>query len=430
MRHIATDLDAPAMNDSTANATGELDSNPSGSKEAQAEESSLPEESSLSEEESLLVSLSSYRPRPGRKSIEDYITEAFAWLLSSRDELGRDFLKETVEGQLEGQIQQEDKSSVSVEWSTQVRFSKSRPDMVSKVGGETVVFEHKIHEEACKDQLKRHRKGLREDPEYGRGPLVLITSARLHFQDPADVKITWPEIHQWLGAKSEKEDRMVQEFRALLESQGLSPRPTLQETSLRAYLPAQKVEQQVSDLFEDLWSRTEEWDFLFEEPHLSRENSELKSKKTSEGRLGIQVNGDPPNVWAPGIFAGVHLDGEDHEVEMSNPQLGPDLAVVLDVGEQIAGMPRQEFLSGPLYRELSSRLKEEAESRNWDVVDTYGRPGGGNAWHPLIIRRPLAEVLRGTSSFEEQAQATLEALKDGLRFLLKDEQVREIGLEE
>lgn len=411
------------MDSSPQDSSGELDLS-----EPESEKDSV-EESPLPTDDSLLVSLSSYRPRPGRESIEDYITEAFAWLLSSREELARDFLEEKVNVQLPDENGQGDNSPVDVAWSTQVSFSESRPDMISEIGGKTVVFEHKIHEEACEKQLERHKKGLREDPEYSGGPLVLITSAKWHFQNPADVKVTWPEIYEWLGARSPGEDRMIQEFRALLESRGLSPRPELQETSLRAYLHVQKVEQQVKELLQAVWSRTEKWEFMFAElSHLDKENTELKPSVTSEGRLGIQFNADSPNAWTPGIFAGVHLDGDDHKVEMSDPELGPDLAVVLDVGQQIAGMARQRFLSGPLYRGLSSRLQEEARTRDWDVVDTYGRSGRENPWHPLIIRRPLAEVLRGKPSFEEQASAILEALEDGLCFLLKDGQVREIGL--
>lgn len=389
----------------------------------------------LAEENSLLVALSSYRPRPDRTPMEDFITEAFAWLLSSRAELGRAFLRDKV---LNDRVLGDDVDGLSeggadstqtgrVEWSTQVSFSKSRPDMVAQAEGTTIAFEHKVYEVASEDQPERHRDGLQNDPQYGGGLLALITSATWHHQNTADVQLTWAEIYEWLGAQSGGTDRMAEEFRALLASQGLGPRPTLPESSLRAYRPSKTVEKQLRALFEDLWSRTGEWKSRVEAlPHLSEWT---ESKMPSEGRLGIQFNGESPNAWTPGLFAGVHLDGEDHEVEMSNPDLGPDLAVVLDVSEQIGGTPRPEILGGPLYRELVDRLKDEAGTRDWDVVDTYGEPGSGNPWHPLLIRRPLSRVLQGTESFEEQASAVLGALKDGLDFLVEDGRVRKMSPE-
>lgn len=386
--------------------------------------------SSLPAEDSLLVSLSSYRPRPDKKSIEDFITEAFAWLLRSQRELGRSFLAE-VESRLESRSGLQINLSEDVEWSTQRTFPQSRPDMVAEAGGKATVFEHKVREIASKDQLRRHEEGLSEHEEYSGGDLILITSAPWHYRNPADAKITWQEIYKWLDRQAKsRSTRMVKEFQVLLESEGLCPRPGLEERSLRAYLPAQKVEPQLENLFRDLWSRSVEWEFLFKKlPHLSRQNSELKPRVTSEGRLGIQFNGPSENAWTPGIFAGAHLDGSDHDVQMSKPDWGPDLAIVLDIGKRIAGMPRQEFLNSSLYRRLSDRLRENAKSRNWEVIDTFQRSSGGNLWHPLIVRRPLADVLRGTSSFAGQSDAILRILKDGLRFLVKDERIRKARTE-
>lgn len=374
-------------------------------------------------DDSLLVSLSSYHPRPDRRPIEDFLTEAFAWLLRTQDGLGTAFLEEEI-----GALVEEEDAGLSgietIEWSTQASFSESRPDMVALADETALAFEHKIHEGASRDQLKRHREGLKA--EYGGGLVVLITSAKWHYKDPADVKLTWAKVYQWLDRRAETtvDETMIREFQALLESRGLGPRSAIEETSLRAYLSVQELEGKIQSLFRELKDREEEWDFLFEQaPHLDRDQTETKWRKGTEGRLGIRFN-----PWTPGVYVGVLVDGSDHEVEMSNPDLGPDLVVVLDVSSDgIGEMSRQEYLQSPLYTELASRLQREASGRNWDVVDAYGRPEGGNAYHPLILRRSLAEVLRGTESFSDQVEAVLQALRNGVNFLLDDGRVRQAG---
>lgn len=79
--------------------------------------------------DSLLVSVSSYRPRPGRESIEDFITEAFAWLLRSREELQQELVEE-IDSRMRSEKNEALDFPDTTQWSTQVSLSKSCPDMV------------------------------------------------------------------------------------------------------------------------------------------------------------------------------------------------------------------------------------------------------------------------------------------------------------
>jgi hypothetical protein len=384
--------------------------------------------------DSLLVALSSYRPRPGRRPIEDFITEALAWLLRTQDGLGRAFLQEVVELPLG-----EDTSATEIEWSTQESFSSSRPDMVAWVGDTAVAFEHKVHEAATRDQLQRHQEGLTDLEGYGQGRLVLITSATWHFAEPDDEqnpsmqmpfeRTTWPRVHDWLSGFAERveDDSMIREFQALLQSRGLGPRSAIPEPSLRAYRAVQEAEEQIWVLFRTLKEEPGRWEFLFDQlPHLDPEAREMKGREgkvPKEGRIGIRF---PP--WTPGVFVGVLVDGDDHEIDMSDRPLGPDLVVVLDVSENgTATMSRQEFLSSSLYASLVARLEREAGTSSWEFIDTHGRSEKGNPWHPLILRRPLAEVLRGRDTFDEQREAVHSTLKAGIELLLDDGRVKEAG---
>jgi len=376
--------------------------------------------------DSLLVSLSSYQPTKERRPIEDFITEAFAWLLRTQDGLGNTFVEKKITPLVdEGELGFAETDNL--EWRTQESFPESRPDMVAVFEKGALAFEHKVHEEASDGQLRRHREGLQK--QYGRGCLVLITSAEWHFNGEADAQMTWRSVYQWLDQEAEEGDEspMIREFQSLLESRGLGPRSSITESSLRAYFPVQEAEDQIRNLFRTLKERETEWEFLFDElPHLDREKTKIKWRGRNiptEGRLGIRFR-----PWKPGIFVGVLVNGEDHNIELRNRELGPDLVIVLDVSSDgIGEMSRREYLQSSLYVELANRLKQDASKHEWDVVDAHGRPEPGNDYHPLILRRPLAEVLRETKTFDEQIETTLEALKGGIEFLLEDDRIRRAG---
>jgi hypothetical protein len=371
-------------------------------------------------DDSLLVSVSSYRPRPGRESIEDFITESFAWLLRSREKLQKEFI-EKIDSRVRSENNEVLDFPKTAQWSTQVSFPTSRPDMVARADGRAIAFEHKIHEAASPGQLRRHKEGLNE--EHGGGKVVLITSAKWHYRDPADAKITWRDIYRWLGRRAE-EDKMVREFRSLLDSRGLGPRTPIDETALRAFFPVEDVREEIVNQMQIIRDRAEGWDFLFDAlPHLKREEIEFKQREGTEGRIGIRFN-----PWSPGVYAGILVDGGDHEVEMGDRDLGPDLIVTLDVGSDgVPGMSRREFLQSNLYSRLASRLKREGGENAWRVTDTYGRSKKGNPYHPLVLQRPLAEVIRGANSPEEQLESIVEALKDGLGLLIAGKEIREAG---
>lgn len=252
---------------------------------------------------------------------------------------------------------------------------------------------------------------------------MLITSAKWHYRDPADAKITWRDIYRWLGRRAE-EDKMVREFRSLLDSRGLGPRTPIDETALRAFFPVEDVREEIVNQMQIIRDRAEGWDFLFDAlPHLKREEIEFKQREGTEGRIGIRFN-----PWSPGVYAGILVDGGDHEVEMGDRDLGPDLIVTLDVGSDgVPGMSRREFLQSNLYSRLASRLKREGGENAWRVTDTYGRSKKGNPYHPLVLQRPLAEVIRGANSPEEQLESIVEALKDGLGLLIAGKEIREAG---
>ena len=100
--------------------------------------------------ESLLVNLRKYRPRVGSDPLENFITEAFAWLLRSNRE-ALNALLDCINKQLTLPI---DLSESDVYISTQENFANKFPDLVISWEECTLVFEHKVHSELHKNQLQ------------------------------------------------------------------------------------------------------------------------------------------------------------------------------------------------------------------------------------------------------------------------------------
>src|SRR5690554_7328012 len=78
----------------------------------------------------LLVRLSSYRPREGRNSLEDFVTEAFAWLLQTNDDFQSAFLQLIAEKLAENGKQLPLSSGRSEEHTSELQ---SRPHLVCRL---------------------------------------------------------------------------------------------------------------------------------------------------------------------------------------------------------------------------------------------------------------------------------------------------------
>ena len=97
----------------------------------------------------LFEALRRYVPGPKRNPAEDYLTEAFAWLLNQHESLGREVAQHVVgDRQL---------NEAPFEWRTQVHLDKGRVDMVGEGGGVVLICEHKIDA-----QLGRHCRRPRQ----------------------------------------------------------------------------------------------------------------------------------------------------------------------------------------------------------------------------------------------------------------------------
>lgn len=106
--------------------------------------------------DSLFVNLRKYRPRENTDPLENFVTEAFAWLLRRNPELNQYFV-EKIAKKLAATDKAFTPPSEDISWSTQENYNGVLPDMEAKWPGMTLVFEYKAWSELHPNQLENHR---------------------------------------------------------------------------------------------------------------------------------------------------------------------------------------------------------------------------------------------------------------------------------
>ena len=344
------------------------------------------------------------------QGVEDFTTNALCWLLSSVPGLGPAFLDFLADSRpVPGGRPIPKLDDDRLVWDTQTSFWREgewpvRPDMTCSDGTKGIVFEHKTGTGLRNDQLANYRRHA--PPGFRKAPIVLITAHRgQHAQHP-DLALCWSQLHAFLDGWVAPGDAgyAIREFQTLLAKRGLGPMEKLSIDDIRSFRPLErKLESILTSVAQRKWN----------------EGAELKVK-SKWGRVGFMVRGTwrgVGNNWDPGVFVGVMLDGWDHCTWPSHPDRGPDACVIVSVHEGLHVRAGQEI---PACRRLADRLDQHPQSE-WqiyrhgldrNVSEThYGAHHGPNPWHPLHVRRPLANVLGDGGSGELQAHRLYEQLR-------------------
>ncbi|MFH1468333.1 MAG: hypothetical protein ABIO70_28350 [Pseudomonadota bacterium] len=349
----------------------------------------------------LFLSLRKQVATQGLDPREDYLTEAFAWLLQNEPGLGLTYARwlATRAGW--------PLPEVTPTWQTQVYLpgegERGFVDLVGLCSTNTLLVEHKRWAPLSSGQLQKYRR-LGEQRWPGRFKVVLVTaSRRQHEQDP-DFALTWAEVVNFLRSRKNEPVGidMVQQFVDFLDTDGLGPLPLVTREAIAGYLTGRTLEPSLTALFERLPGvlDLEALRPLYRALGLSDTLKAPFVYGTRWGRLGL----DFPSwrAWRPGVFVGVMLDGRDHLVGLSKPELGPDFSLVVDVHLHPGQPTWEEIVRHPEFAALRDRLA--AGSGDYEFVDHLAMQPV-NRWHPIHLRRPLAEVLRGVSGTEEQFSA-------------------------
>jgi hypothetical protein len=132
-------------------------------------------------------------------------------------------------------------------------------------------------------------------------------------------------------------------------------------------------------------------------------------RQGTECRIGLEfcpeVEGKG-RQWLPAIFCGVLLDGSGHGVkEFINNEL--KLCLVFDFNRD-----GQDIIKNSAnYTNFKASCKKSIVDTlaDWESLDTVFEPKAKyNAWHPIVILKPMLPVFEHTSSHEDQVNKVIE----------------------
>jgi hypothetical protein len=360
--------------------------------------------------DSLFTSLRKYRPREKSDPLENFVTEAFAWLLRKDTELGLCFI-DSISKKLAIKGKGFTLRSNEVTWSTQENYDSVYPDMEARLSGITLVFEHKVHAPLHDDQLQSYRSfHERMGSEYR---LILITGHHSqHDQDP-DLALCWYEIYQliesYIEAKQSNEFTwVVKDFLQLLKTEGLGPAAPISHIGIWHYQEAIELRSQL----ESLVGRVSQYPWSMNTGY----SSEVKNK---EGVVGIQFGrinsiGSDKTAWKPGVFIGFVLDGSDHKIRKRQID-GLNMCLNISISKKF----HDQYATWPEYKQFVKELAVEVSEskKNWILYNHCEETNPFNAWHPLYLEYPMLDLFKGTSESKEQEERFIGMAEEALKML-------------
>ncbi len=350
---------------------------------------------------SLLTALRDFRPREGHDPLENFITEAFAWLLINHEGFSRFYLAKV--GQRLGLAA--DHQTTSAEWTTRMNLGGVFPDLVGIAGKITYLFEHKAWSHLHLNQLRNYRAAADQANGVGSHHLILVTAGRHQFDQDPDLALCWHEVHQWItdwiAHKEYSPSPIFADFQALLENEGMGPPAPVSHEAILAYKPAQTFEPGLVSLVQRAvhhrWK--DSFPLAAPDPKLPWHRS-LPGGKDPWGRIGINLAGEIDRS-PHGCFLGFLVDPTDHCVEWQIPG-SPDFSIILGANPTLC----PNYYESENFRSLMEALPVALELNcpEFQFLDHFGTCDDPNRWHPIHVRMPIVELFRGTATADEQYQ--------------------------
>ena len=356
-------------------------------------------------EYNLLSSLRKYRPRENQDPLENFITEAFAWLLKNNKGFSDYFLRKilirlpTYSG-LDVQV------SLDCTWATQMNFGGIFPDMVAEFNdGTLLVFEHKIWAQLHPGQLDGYKQF--SSSNYSGSHLILITANESqHLQDP-DLALCWRDLYiwmqEWIQEQKGDVDFIFHDFLNLLREEGLGPLAPVSHDAILSYFSARGFKEQVVNL---VW-QAEKRDWSQIDSRITVSGDIKKNGRAAydmSGRVALLLFND----GCPSLTTGFVLDWEGYGMPPILKMRSPDFSVILRFSSFLDKYPNLET-----YQRFVEILREKINQLGdgWSFYDHLNDPQvtEKHKWFPVHIRKPMLDLLRGTTTSEEQIDRFMEA---------------------
>jgi len=363
----------------------------------------------------LLQSVRKYRPRAGNDPLENFVTEAFCWVLNNCGDFGQKFAEE-----MANRTGLEQFDATDCKWLTQVNFSGVYPDMVcettnSEGGTSAIVFEHKVWSSVHKGQI--HNYKAHASNCYTESKTVLITAntnqhvllddnSDERVDDSASYSMCWRDVYEFISNNKNENPGLycpLTDFQQFLKSEGLGPAAPISHEGIKYFYTSYSLRQDLSDLMRRaIDEENNDWaQNLRGELILDMEKDAYTKERW--GRIGLSLNNTNPQSWAPKIFVGIILDYQDLRTKPMDERKGPDFSLLLIFPKQLY----RTYTSNPNYLTLLSNIQSHLEEMGagWELHNHHDDPGATrniNKHVPFHIRKPMLDVFAGTETPLEQ----------------------------
>ena len=370
-------------------------------------------------ETGLLESLRKYRPREGKDPLENFITEAFAWILRNHSDFSDYFLNEII---VKLNMQLHDIDGKNCEWMTQYNFDGFFPDMVCLSNNNVIVFEHKAWSQLHDKQLQNYKRYA--SANFVNSKVVLITATHYqHSQDP-DLALCWSDIYEYISVWLETNTDtpfIFEDFLRLLRSEGMGPPAPISHESIMYYYASTDLKKNIGGLIKRIENK--DWSENIKQDYTKFvENKSRLSYGEAWGRMGVNLL----DSWKPGIFVGILLNGNDHCTKPTNASKGPDFCLILDIDSSL----HNQYPTNDNYTKLIDNLSKKVAKLNdgWQFYNHLGdsKIKTKNKWHPIHIRKPMLDVFLGSISIEKQAEVFYETANKLIKLVSSEDHFWEL----
>lgn len=347
----------------------------------------------------LFNALFEFHPRDGHTPKENFLSEAFAYVLKTCDDardawLSRVLRQPVKSKQLKVTTRQTERGDEGV---------AVYPDMI--IGGEnnekpfTIYSEHKWDSPCNSAQIREYIKiADRRGDQCG---LIFIGASHRQKREAerSDPKMKgkaflWEDVFQVLDRPQNKSQILV-EFLDFMKTHGLSPGQPIEPTSMVGFIQSKgfltTLEHCANRLNDDF-----DWDF-FPKRYLGDKGRAVTSRW---GRIAIEF---ATPEWKPTITVGFLVDEWDHGVSFVNPQKGIDLLL------RIEAAPADQTNIRPALVELDSRRKKLTGLAGSALL--LQQPGNDNNLSLLIVRSCLGNVIESANEQQVQLKTIYQTVK-------------------
>lgn len=351
-----------------------------------------------------------FRPRGKFTPEENFLTEAFAYVLESCEDVQKEWLSRVIGNKVR---------KVS---ELRTRFTERDdddnfviPDM--KISGELddghkfVLFsEHKWRSPCNPGQIKRYIKKLESDTAEFKKVIFIGTSySQVNVAENCHPSMKggaflWADVFSLLG-KSEHKETVLLEFLEFMKAQDLSPGEPITTEMMTGYLQSRKFESNLQQLASAL-SREFNWSFV---PERYRNGNEYPEIIDAMGRVSLQFG---TSHWKPALGVGFLYNTTDLRVAFVDPKRGIDLFLRIETD------PDYQKRIQNVMREL--KTKKDELTKHADSVLLHKDPGNGNKHSILLVRSCLSNVIQDKQERHAQLEVIHATIRKWIEILFKD----------